>query len=94
MRDEGVPESVIVSVPDTAPKVVGAKVTEIVQDLLAARDEPQVVLLTAKGLPVPVVILVMEIAAVVLFVTVTFLAALVLLTAMLPKLRLAVFSDT
>jgi hypothetical protein len=85
-----VPESVIVSVPVTVPKAVGAKVTEIVQDLPAARDEPQVVLLTAKGLPVAVVMPVMEIVAV--FVTVTFLAALVLLTATFPKLRLVVFT--
>ena len=93
-RDEGVPESLIVSVPEIVPKAVGVNVTEIVQFLLAPRDEPQVVLLTANGLPIPVVMLVMEIAAAVLFVTVTLLAALVLLTATLPKLRLVVLRDT
>jgi hypothetical protein len=82
-----------VSVPDAVPTVVGVNVTEIVQFLPAAREEPQV-LFTAKGLPVPVAMLLMEIAAVVLFVRVKFLAALVLLTATLPKLRLVVLSDT
>jgi hypothetical protein len=89
-----VPEAVIVSVPVTVPKAVAAKVTEIVQDLPAARDGPHVVLETANGLPVFVgVILVMEIAAAVLFVTVTFLAALVLLTAILPKLSVVGVTD-
>jgi hypothetical protein len=65
-----------------------------VQLFAAPSDEPQVELLTANALPVPVEMLIMEIAAVVLFVNVTFLAALVLFTATLPKLRVVRFSDT
>ena len=94
VRDEGAPESLIVSVPDAAPKADGVNVTGIVQDLPAPSDVPQVVLLTANGLPVPTVMLVMEIAAAVLFVRVAFLGALVLLTAPLPKLRLAGLAET
>jgi hypothetical protein len=93
-REEGVPESVTVSVPEMAPTAAGVNVKEIVQDLPAARDEPQVVLLTANGPPVPVVMPVMEMAAVVLLATVAFFAVLVLLTAILPKERLAGETDT
>lgn len=89
VRGEAVPVFLIASVPDAAPKADGVNATEIAQDFPAPSDEPQVVLLTANGLPVAVVMLVMGIAAVVLFVTVAFLATLALLTATLPKLRLA-----
>jgi hypothetical protein len=73
---------------------VGVKVTEIVQDFRAPSEEPQVVLLTAKGPPVPAVTPVMETAAVVLLVIVALFAVLVLLTATLPKERLVGETDT
>ena len=92
MREEGVPESVTVSVPEAVPTAVGVNVTEIVQ-LPAASDELHVVLLIANGLPVPV-LPVMEMVALELLVTVTFFAALGLLTATLPKERLAGETDT
>jgi hypothetical protein len=88
VRDEGVPESVTVKVPDTVPKAVGVNTTATVQLFPAARDEPHVVLLTANGLPVPVLIPVIETAPVVALVTVVFFAAEVLLTATLPNDRL------
>jgi len=93
-REEGLPESVTVSVPLMGPTAVGVNVKEIVQDLPAASRETQVVLLTANGPPVPVVMRVMEMAAVVLFVTVAFFAALVLLIKRLPKERLVGETDT
>lgn len=83
---------IVSALPETVPKADGVNVTEIVQDLPAARDEPQVVLLTANGLPVPVEMLVMEIAAVVF--TVTLFAVAVLFTTTLPKLKLVGLSDT
>ena len=93
-REDGVPESVIVSVPETATKAVGVNVTVIVLNFPAASEEPQVVLLTAKGPPVPAVMPIMETAAVVLLVIVALFAVLVLLTATLPKERLVGETDT
>ena len=93
-RDEGLPESCTVNVPDAAPKAVGVNVTEIVQLLCEASVEPQVVLATANGLPVLMPMLVMEIVAAVPLVIVAFLEVLVLFTATFPKGKLVGETDT
>jgi hypothetical protein len=93
-RDEGLPESCTVNVPDAAPKAVGANVREILQLLREDSVELQVVLLTANGLPAFVLMLEIEIVAVVPLVSVAILEVLVLLTATLPKDKLVGVTDT
>jgi hypothetical protein len=93
-RDEGLPESCTVNVPDEVPKAIGVNVRETVQLLREASVEPQVVIATANGLPVLMAMLVMEIVAAVPLVIVAFLEVLVLLTATLPKDRLVGETDT
>lgn len=75
-------ESVIVSVPLSAADVEGVKVMLIVQVAFEAREAPQVVADFAKSAAfVPLIVLEERVtAALVLFVSVTFLAALVLFT--------------
>jgi hypothetical protein len=80
--------SVKINVPATAPGTAGVKVTPTEQLAPAARADPHVLLAMAKGLPAETDIPVSVSAVLSLLVTVTVLAALVLLTASEPKLRL------
>lgn len=83
--------SVTVKVPLAAPVAVGLKVTLMLQELLAAREVPQV--LVSLKLPLAAMLLMVMELDVPLF-NVTVCAALVVFTVILPKFKLVGLSDT